>query len=182
MHDAFGGACWYQGNSRSHVEVNVDDYIQQQDHVYVLLDTLCHEVYPGHHTAYTLREQHLYFEQGCLEEAIGLIFSPAAVMGEGIATSACGMLFSPRELEEWLAKHVYLELGIEPDGANVTGIQRATDLLESIWGNAMLMMREGNRMKLYESTSRDTCSSHTLRSGKCLSTNSSASLNPLANV
>lgn len=49
--DAFGGACWYQGNYRSHVEVNVGDYIQQQDHVNVLIDTLCHEVYPGHHTA-----------------------------------------------------------------------------------------------------------------------------------
>jgi hypothetical protein len=143
MDDGFGGACWYQGNSRSHVEINVDDYIQQQDHVNMLIDTLCHEVYPGHHTAYTLREQHLYREQGYQEEAIGLIFSPAAVIGEGIATAACGMLFSPRELEEWLAEHVYPELGIEPDGANVTEIQRATDLLEGIWGNAFLMMREG---------------------------------------
>jgi uncharacterized protein (DUF885 family) len=56
MDGAFGGACWYQGNYRSHVVVNVDDYIQQQDHVHVLFDTLCHEVYPGHHTAYSLRE------------------------------------------------------------------------------------------------------------------------------
>ena len=143
MDDAFGGACWYQGNYRSHVEVNIDDYIQRGDHVQVLIDALCHEVYPGHHTAYTLREQHLYRALGYKEEMIGLIFSPAAVIGEGIATSACGMLFSPRELEEWLAGHIYPDLGIEPDGADVAKIQQATDVLESIGGNAIFMMREG---------------------------------------
>ena len=74
---------------------------------------------------------------------IGLIFSPSAVIGEGIATSACGLLFSPWELEEWLTEYIYPELGIEPDGANVSEIQRATDLIEGIWGNAIFMMREG---------------------------------------
>ena len=143
MDGAFGGACWYQGDYRSHVEVNIDDYIQQQDHVNVLIDTLCHEVYPGHHTAYALREQHLCREKGYTEEMIGLIFSPSAVIGEGIATSACGLLFSPWELEEWLTEYIYPELGIEPDGANVSEIQRATDLIEGIWGNAIFMMREG---------------------------------------
>jgi hypothetical protein len=33
-------------------------------------------------------------------------------------------------------------LGIEPVGENVTEIQRAADLLEGVWGNAILMMRE----------------------------------------
>ena len=143
MDERFGGACWYQGNYRSHVEVNIDEYIQRCDHVQVLIDALCHEVYPGHHTAYTLREQSLYREQGYREEMIGLIFSPAAVIGEGIATAACGMLFSPHELEEWLAEYIYPLLGIEPDGADVAKIQRATDALESIGGNAIFLMREG---------------------------------------
>ena len=53
------------------------------------------------------------------------------------------MLFSPWELEEWLTEYIYPELGIEPDGANVSEIQRATDLIEGIWGNAIFMMREG---------------------------------------
>jgi hypothetical protein len=109
MDDAFGGACWYQGNYRSHIEINIDDSIQEQDPVQVLIDTMCHEAYPGHHTAYALREQHLYREQGYMEESIGLIFSPVAVIGEGSATSACGMLFSPSELEEWLSEGVYPE-------------------------------------------------------------------------
>jgi hypothetical protein len=143
MDERFGGACWYQGNYHSHVEINIDECIQRRDHVQVLLDALCHEVYPGHHTAYTLREHSLYREQGCREEMIGLIFSPAAVIGEGIATSACGMLFSPREGEEWLAKYIYPELGIEPDRADVAKIQRAADVLDSIGGNAIFLMRDG---------------------------------------
>jgi len=52
------------------------------------------------------------------------------------------MLFSPWELEEWLTEYIYPELGIEPDGVNVSEIQRATDLIEGIWGNAIFMMRE----------------------------------------
>lgn len=143
MDERFGGACWYQGNYHSHVEINIDSSIQRGDHVQVLLDALCHEIYPGHHTAYTLRERYLYREQGCTEEMIGLIFSPAAVLGEGIATSACGMLFSPLEGEDWLAEHIYPQLGIEPDGADVAKIQRATEALESIGGNAISLMRDG---------------------------------------
>lgn len=143
MDDEFGGACWYQGNYRSHVEINIDDCIQRGVHVQVLMDALCHEVYPGHHTAYTLREHHLHREQGYQEEMIGLIFIPAAVIGEGIATTACEMLFSPHELEAWLVEYVYPELGIVADRADVAKIQQATDTLNGLWGNAIFMLREG---------------------------------------
>lgn len=143
INNDFGGACWYQGNARSHIEINIDAFIQSGMPVYTLVDDLCHEVYPGHHTAYTLREQHLYLERGYLEEAIGLIFSPAATIGEGIANVACEILFSPSELEAWLAEHIYPELGIKPDGANVAQIQHATDILNGLGGNAIFMLREG---------------------------------------
>ncbi len=139
----FGGVCWYQGKYRSHVEVNIDEHIQAAHPVQILFDTLCHEVYPGHHTAYTLREQHLYQEQGYQEEMIGLIHSPAAVIGEGIATSACEMLFSPQELEEWLEQHIYPDLGITPDGIDVIKIQQATEMLSHIGKNAIFMFRAG---------------------------------------
>ena len=144
IENSFGGACWYQGNYRSHIEVNIDTFLQMQTHVNVLIDTLCHEVYPGHHVAYSLKEQHLFRELGYEEETIGLIFSPSAVVGEGIATSACAMIFSPVELEEWLAEHVYPELGIKQDRADVLKIQQAEDLLEGVWGNAIALLRAGH--------------------------------------
>ena len=140
MDSPFGGACWYCGNYRSQVEVNLAAY--RQGHINTLVDTLCHEVYPGHHTASTLKEHRLYREQKRVEESIGLIFSPGSVIGEGIATSACEMIFSPQELEHWLTEHVYPKLGIEPQGEDVTKIQRAFDLLEGAWGNAAFLFRE----------------------------------------
>ena len=140
MDSPFGGACWYRGNYRSQVEVNLAAY--RQGHINMLVDTFCHEVYPGHHTASTLKEHHLYREQEFVEESIGLIFSPAAVIGEGIATSACEMIFSPQELEEWLILHVYPELEIAPRREDVTKLLQAFDLLEGVWGNAAYMFRE----------------------------------------
>lgn len=143
QNDKFGGACWYDGNYRSRVEVNIDALVQSQEHINMLLDTLCHEVYPGHHTQHTLREQQLYREQGYIEESIGLIFSPRATIGECFATNACGMLFSSVEQEAWLAEHVYPVLGIEPDKANVEKIQRAANLLEGVLSNVVYMLHEG---------------------------------------
>jgi len=144
IENSFGGACWYQGNYRSHIEVNIDAFLRMQTHVNVLIDTLCREVYPGHHVAYSLKEQHLYRELGYEEETIGLLFSPSAVIGEGIATSACEMIFSPIELEEWLAENVYPELGIKQDRADVLKIQQAEDLLAGVWGNAIALLRAGH--------------------------------------
>lgn len=140
MDSPFGGASWYLGNYHSHIEINMAAY--RQGHIHMLVDTFCHEVYPGHHTASILKDQHLYRERGYLEESLGLIFSPGAVIGEGIATSACEMLFSPQELEQWLTEHVYPELEIEPQGEDVTTLQRAFDLLEGAWGNAAFLFRE----------------------------------------
>ncbi len=140
MDSPFGGACWYHGNYRSQVEINLAAY--QQGHINLLVDTLCHEIYPGHHTTSILHEYHLYREHKRIEESIGLIFSPGAVIGEGIATSACEMIFSPQELEQWLTEQVYPELGIEPQGEDVTKLQRAFDLLEGAWGNAAFLFRD----------------------------------------
>ena len=141
--DEFGGACWYNGNYCSRVEVNINALVQSQTHINQLLDTLCHEVYPGHHTQYALCEQQLYRQQGYIEESIGLIFSPRATIGECFATNACGMLFSPQEQEAWLAEHVYPLLGIESDNADVEKIQRANDLLEGVLSNVAYMLHEG---------------------------------------
>lgn len=141
--DEFGGACWYEGNYRSRVEVNTTALVQSQAHINVLLDTLCHEVYPGHHTQHALCEQQLYGEHGSIEESIGLIFSPRATIGECFATNACGMLFSPSEQEAWLAEHIYPLLGIEADNADVEKIQRAADLLEGVLNNVVYMLHEG---------------------------------------
>ena len=84
----------------------------------------------GHHTEFVLKEQRLFRERGYLEQSIFPIISPQSVISEGIATSACEMFFSPEEAEQWLAKHIYPEAGIEPDTVDIAKLRKALELLE----------------------------------------------------
>ena len=120
------GENWYLGNYRSRVELNTDLPTDLNG----LLDFMCHEGYPGHHTEFVLKEQHLYRERGYLEQSILTIISPQSVISEGIATSACEMIFSPEEAEQWLAEHIYPEAGIEPDAIDIAKLRKALELVE----------------------------------------------------
>lgn len=139
----FGGVCLYQGNYHSRCNLDITDYMQAQDPFSTVFEDLCHETYPGHHASFASREQHLYRKHGYLEETIWLLHSPNAVIGEGIATHACSMLFTPEELASWLVEHMYPTLGIRPDDTDLRKMQRATDMLNDIYGNAILMISEG---------------------------------------
>ncbi len=134
------GENWYLGNYRSQVELNTD----LPTDLHGLLDFMCHEGYPGHHTEFVLKEQRLFRERGYLEQAIFPIISPQSVISEGIATSACEMLFSPQEAEQWLAEHMYPEAGIEPDTIDSAKLRKALELLEyPVGGNAAFLLHEG---------------------------------------
>ena len=101
----------YLGNYRSRIEVNAD----VPTHLAGLLDFLCYEGYPGHHTEFVLKEQRLYRDRGYLEQSIAPIISPQAVISEGIATLASELNFAPGEEAHWLAGYVYPEAGVEPE-------------------------------------------------------------------
>ena len=134
------GENWYLGNYRSRVELNTDLPTDLNG----LLDFMCHEGYPGHHTEFVLKEQRLFRERGYLEQAIFPIISPQSVISEGIATSACEMIFSPEEAEQWLAEHIYPEAGIEPDAIDIAKLRKALELLEyPVGGNAAFLLHEG---------------------------------------
>jgi hypothetical protein len=68
----WSGYNWYLGNNRSLVEINTDLPIRANN----LLNLICHEAYPGHHTEHALKEQHLYRERGWGEHTIQLINTP----------------------------------------------------------------------------------------------------------
>ena len=80
----WSGYNWYLGDCRSLVEINTDLPIRAN----ALLDLICHEGYPGHHTEHAIKEQRLYRELGYGEHAIQLINTPECVISEGIATLA----------------------------------------------------------------------------------------------
>jgi hypothetical protein len=136
---AFGGENWYLGNYHSRVELNTD----LPTPMGWLLDLICHEGYPGHHTEFVLKEQHLYRGRGYMEESIAPIISPQSVISEGIATSAFEMVFTPDEAEQWAAEHLYPEAEIEPVACDLVKLSKASELLEAIEGNAAFMLNEG---------------------------------------
>jgi hypothetical protein len=72
---------YYLGGLRSRVVVNVDVPTTAAD----IAELAAHEVYPGHHTEHSSKEQLLLREQGLLDEAIALVPTPQAVVSEGIA-------------------------------------------------------------------------------------------------
>ncbi len=134
----WSGYNWYLGGCRSLVEINTDLPIQASR----LLDLVCHEGYPGHHTEHAIKEQVLYREQGYGEHAIQLINTPECVMSEGIATLAESIIFTPDEAAAWRRDHLYRMAGIEVDPARERQILDAQRSLKSVAGNAALLLHE----------------------------------------
>lgn len=134
------GENWYLGDYRSRVERNAERPVDLRD----LLQFMCHEAYPGHHTEFALKEQRLFRARGYLEQAIFPVISPQAVISEGIARAACEMIFSPEEAERWLAEHIYPEAGIEPDTADSAKLREALELLDyPVLANAAFLLHDG---------------------------------------
>ena len=137
----YGGENWYLGSYRSRVELNTD----LPTNLLWLMDLVCHEGYPGHHSEFMLKEQHLYHEKGYLEQAISPIICPQSVISEGIATSAFDMIFIFDEAEQWLEEHIYPEAGIVPFTGQVDRkkLREASELIAGVECNAAFMLNEG---------------------------------------
>lgn len=135
----FSAASRYLGQHRSLVEINTDELPS----VLTLVDDLCHEAYPGHHTEFVMKDQGLYQKRKHVEQAVPIVLSPGCLVSEGLAMLACDMIFAPGELERWLAEHIYLELDLKPDAVDLTMLRTAGDILYGSWCNATFMLREG---------------------------------------
>jgi len=134
----WSGYNWYLGTCRSLIEINTDLPIRASG----LLDLICHEGYPGHHTEHAIKEQRLYQEQGYGEHAIQLINTPECVISEGIATLAESMIFTPEEAARWRASVLYAPIGLDIDPAREVQIGNAQRNLRSVAGNAALMLHQ----------------------------------------
>lgn len=132
----WGGYNWYLGNARSRVEINTDLPI----HANALTGLVCHEAYPGHHTEHSLKERHLYQEQGWGEHAVQLISTPQAVISEGIATLAETIVFPGDELQQWQAEALYPMAGISGDPHREHRIGQAQRALRAVNANAALLL------------------------------------------
>ncbi len=133
----WSGYNWYLGDFRSRIDINVDLPIRAN----TLIDLVCHEGYPGHHTEHTLKEQRLYRERGWGEHAIQLINAPECVIAEGIATLAADSVFGD-EAADWAAAEVYPLGGIVGEPERERRINASSWLLRALGGNAALLLHE----------------------------------------
>ena len=129
----------FQGQAHSRLDINLDI----MTYLPALLSLACHEGYPGHHSEYVLKEQHLYLERGYVEQAIGLLMSPQAVISEGIATLATEMLFTQEEEQQWLAEQLYPRAGLQISPEEASWTSPIDKLWMSVQKNAALLLHEG---------------------------------------
>lgn len=80
---------WFKGEAVSVIQINADLP------VYLDFVTLvaCHEGYPGHHVFHSLREKELYRDQGWIEVSVWPLYSPLALIGEGMANFGMEVAF-----------------------------------------------------------------------------------------
>jgi hypothetical protein len=135
---------WFQGNGRSLIEFNTDIPVSALS----LLNTFAHEGYPGHHTEGVLKEKHLYQERGWAEAASFLLQSPAAVISEGIATTAAEIIFPGRQEYEWLVEELLPAAGIQGESPELLErVARASEKLYRVSGNVAILYYAGQLNK-----------------------------------
>lgn len=128
---------YYLGNLASRVALNTDVPTTGLD----LVHLAAHEVYPGHHTEHSVKEQLLMVEQGRIEEGIQLVPTPQAVVSEGIAEAGVDVILDDAGREEAYA--ILRGHGIElVDPALSERITKACEPLRSIGVDVALMIHE----------------------------------------
>ena len=107
---SWSGYNWYQGGSRSLIQVNTDlpIYIDRA------VDLACHEGYPGHHVYNALLEQSLVKGRGWIEFTVYPLFSPQSLIAEGTANYGIEMAFPGDERQQYEAQVLFPAAGLDP--------------------------------------------------------------------
>jgi hypothetical protein len=136
----WSGYNWYKANAHSLVEINTDLPVNALD----ILNLMAHEAYPGHHTEHHLKEKRLYQECGHGEVSSQLLHSPAAVIAEGIATTALEIIFPNDSAHQWIASELLPAAGLPPaDPAQLARMAAAKESLRWVTSNAAILYHTG---------------------------------------
>ena len=127
---------YYLGDLRSRVVVNIDVTTTSDD----VVELAAHEVYPGHHTEHSVKEQLLIRDRGLMEEALQLVPTPQALLSEGIAESGPGIVLGGDTRTR--LGGLLRELGIEYDAELAPQIRRVREPLRRVGVDAALLIHE----------------------------------------
>ena len=111
---------WYLGDYKSHIEFNQDIPMEMWSLPYAI----AHEMYPGHHTEFAIKDQRLYRGEGRPEHSILLSNAPSSLISEGIAENGLEAIVNENEIAAIL-KDCYEHAALPRDDAErVNGLHQ----------------------------------------------------------
>lgn len=129
------GYARYLGGLRTRISVNTDLPLPAS----ILTGLVAHEIYGGHHTHHVWQEVELVRGRGELEWTLSLLWSPAAVLSEGIASAAPELVAADGQA---LAASVLGRLGFDYDAEVGTRVTHANDLLAGLSANVAMLLHD----------------------------------------
>jgi hypothetical protein len=129
------GYARYLGGLCTEILVNVDLPLPAAD----LVMLTSHEIYGGHHTHRVWQEIELVRGQKQLERTLDLLWSPEAVISEGIATTGPELLVGDGQE---LAAEVLARLGFAYDAEVGSRVVEARELLLPISANVAMLLND----------------------------------------
>jgi hypothetical protein len=123
----------YRGGLRSTVEVNTDLPISASS----VVPLMAHELYPGHHTERSWKEQLLYARRGQLEESVLVYGTPQSVVTEGIAVLAADIVVKEHG---GVVAEALGDSGVTYDADTARRVRRAARVLDDAVANAAILL------------------------------------------
>jgi hypothetical protein len=129
------GYAEYLGGLRTRISVNTDLPFLAAD----LVSLTAHEIYGGHHTHHVWQEVELVRGQNQLEWTLTPLWSPSAVIAEGVATTGPGIVAGDGQE---LAAEFLERLGFEYDAETGARVTEARHLLWPISANVAMLLHD----------------------------------------
>ena len=129
------GYARYLGGLRTKIQVNTDLPLPAAD--LVLLTS--HEIYGGHHTHRVWQETELVRGAGQLERTLDVLWSPEAVISEGVAMTGPKLLTGDGQQ---LAAEALGRLGFDYDAELGSQVVEARQLLEAVSSNLAMLIHD----------------------------------------
>jgi len=129
------GYARYLGGLRTRIQVNTDLPLPASD----LVPVTSHEIYGGHHTHRVWQETELVRGQGQLERTLDVLWSPEAVISEGVAMTGPELLVGDGQQ---LAAEVLGRLGFAYDAELGSRVAEARRLLLPIAANLAMLIHD----------------------------------------
>ena len=133
---SWGGYNRYQGNCNSLISINLDIPF----FVYNTVSFASHEGYPGHHVQGIVGEKRFVQDSGWVEFCVFALYSPLAIITEGMANYSWEALFTPAEKLDFEQKVLCPLAGLDTSLAGL--YSKAAKVLKAIGRAEISIIRD----------------------------------------